>query len=297
MAAGIFRILVLALITAPALAQKAQITFQATEVAPGILMLQGVGGFSGGNLGMLDGPDGAVLIDNGVAPLAEKTAAAVRGQVGDVEYVVNTHAHGDHIGGNAAMTKSGATIIAHHKLRQRLIDEGISGPDGQIKADKHWLPEITFAKKLSLHLNGHHVKVIHVAHAHTDGDSFVYFPDANVIHTGDVLFNGLFPYIDLDSGGSVDGYLAAQKKLLALADDKTQIIPGHGPLAKKNDLQAAHDMLMDACEKVSALIDAGKTDKQILAMNPLADYDADWNWGFITTEKMTNTLIKDLRGK
>lgn len=273
-----------------------EISFKATEVAPGLFMLEGVGGFTGGNLGVLRGKDGTILIDNGVMPLADKTLAAVgKAAGGEVDFVVNTHAHGDHIGANNLFSQRGATIISHDKLRQRLVENGITGPDGRIEATPSWLPEITFESSLSLHLNGQHVHVFHVANAHTDGDAVVYFRDANVIHAGDIFFNGLFPFIDLDSGGSVDGYLDAQHKILLLAGDNTQIIPGHGPLANKDDLDAAHEMLADSRDRIRALVAAGKSDDEIVTMNPLADYDADWTWGFITTERMTRQLIRDAR--
>ncbi len=275
-----------------ACAQQSDISFKSTEVAPGIHMLEGVGGFAGGNLGLLLGDDGVVLIDDGMPPLFDITAAAIRKTAGaDVDFVVNTHAHGDHIGGNDGLSKAGATIIAHDRLRSRLVAEG--GPDEKLPTGEHWLPEVTFSESLSLHLNDHHVHVFHVARAHTDGDSVVYFPDANVIHTGDVLFNGLFPFIDLDSGGSVDGYLDAQHKVLMLAGDDTKIIPGHGPLAAKADLQRAYDMLSDSRDRIRKLVAEGKTEADIVSMNPLADYHDDWNWGFITTERMTKQLIRD----
>ncbi|MDH3637230.1 MAG: MBL fold metallo-hydrolase [Gammaproteobacteria bacterium] len=290
-------VLALLIAASPAMAQQSGVSLKSTEVAPNIYMLEGVGGFAGGNLGILMGEDGAVLIDDGMQPYFEKISAAIRKQIGsDVDFVVNTHAHGDHVGGNKGMSEAGATIIAHDKLRQRLVDKGITGAQGQMPATKHWLPEVTFSDTVTLHLNGQHVHIFHVASAHTDGDAIVHFPDANVIHSGDIVFNGLFPFIDLDSGGSVAGYLAAQKRVLSLAGADTKIIPGHGPLANKDDVQAAYDMLADACARIEALIRDGKTDDEIMALNPLADYDEDWTWGFITTEKMTRTLIRDIQG-
>jgi cyclase len=133
-----------------------------------------------------------------------------------------------------------------------------------------------------------------VANAHTDGDSAIHFPEVNVIHAGDAMFNRLFPFIDLDSGGSVSGYIAAQETLLAIANDQTKIIPGHGVLANKADLQAALDMLIESQARVKALVDAGKSKEEILAENPLADYHDVWNWGFITTERMTEMLYRSL---
>jgi len=137
-------------------------------------------------------------------------------------------------------------------------------------------------------------RVFHVANAHTDGDSAIHFHEVNVIHAGDAMFNKLFPFIDLDSGGSVSGFIAAQKKILSMANDQTTIVPGHGVLANKADLQAAVDMLIDAQTRVKALVDAGKSKEEILATNPLADYHDIWNWGFITTERMTETLYRSL---
>ena len=161
-------------------------------------------------------------------------------------------------------------------------------------ATRDALPELTFTDAVTFHLNGHTAKVFHVASAHTDGDSVIHFPEVNVIHAGDVLFNGLFPFIDMDSGGSLRGFIAAQKTVLALADDQTKIIPGHGGLASKADLQASIDMLEDARERVWALVDAGRTADEVVAENPLADYGETWNWGFITTERMTRQMYRAL---
>jgi glyoxylase-like metal-dependent hydrolase (beta-lactamase superfamily II) len=226
-----------------------EVTFESSEVAPGIYMLQGRGGFAGGNLGLLTGDDGVVLIDDGLEPLGAMTLAAVR-DVSDrpVDFVVNTHLHGDHIGGNAALFAAGATIIGHDNVRRRLVQG--AGGDGGAPPSAASLPQITFDKSMTVHLNGHVAFVFHVAAAHTDGDSVIYFRDADVIHAGDVMFNGLFPFIDLDTGGSVDGYLAAQEDILSLAGAETQIIPGHGALARKADLETAHEMLSDARDRV-----------------------------------------------
>jgi glyoxylase-like metal-dependent hydrolase (beta-lactamase superfamily II) len=155
------------------------------------------------------------------------------------------------------------------------------------------MPEITFSRSMTFHLNGHEAFVFHVARAHTDGDSVIFFRGADVIHAGDVLFNGVFPFIDLDSGGTVEGFLEAQEDILSLAGSGTRIIPGHGPLATKSDLQAARNMLAEARDRVKALVDAGKSEQDILEENPLAPWQA-WSWDFITTEAMTRTLVRDL---
>ena len=269
-----------------AFAQEAEISFKSTELAPGFYMLEGQGGFAGGNLGLITGDDGVVLIDDGLEPLVAITLAAIEALTGDpVDFVINTHAHGDHTGANEALHGKGATIVAHDNLRRQLIKDG---------STRAALPELTFTDAVTFHLNGHTANVFHVAHAHTDGDSVIHFPEANIIHAGDAMFNKLFPYIDMDSGGSVEGFIAAQKEIISIADDQTKIIPGHGELASKADLQAAVAMLEDAQARVKTLVDAGKSQEEVVAENPLADYHDGWNWGFITTQIMTETLYRSL---
>ncbi len=269
-----------------AIAQEQNISWKSTELAPGLYMLEGQGGFPGGNLGLITGDDGVVLIDDGLEPLVAVTVAAIESLTGDpIDFVINTHAHGDHVGANEVLHGKGATIVAHENLRTRMVKDG---------SNRAALPELTFTDAVTFHLNGHTARVFHVANAHTDGDSVIHFPEVNVIHAGDVMFNHLFPYIDLDGGGSVAGFIAGQKKIIALADDQTKIIPGHGALANKADLQAAVDMLEDAQARVKALVDAGKSQEEVLAENPLADYDDGWSWEFITTERMTETIYRSL---
>lgn len=269
-----------------ATAQEGEISFKSTELAPGLYMLEGQGGFTGGNLGLITGDDGVVLIDDGLEPLVAITVAAIESLTGDpVDFVINTHAHGDHTGANEVLHGKGATVVAHDNLRRQMVKDGSSHAA---------LPELTFTDAVTFHLNGHTAKVFHVANAHTDGDSVIHFPEVNIIHTGDVLFNKLFPFIDLDSGGSVTGFIAAQKKIIAMADDETKIIPGHGGLANKADLQAAADMLEDAQARVKALVDAGKSQEEVIAENPLADYEDGWTWGFINAERMTATIYRSL---
>lgn len=274
-----------ALLVAPALAQE-DISFKTTQVADGIFMLEGVGGFVGGNLGVLAGSDGVVLIDDGLEQYSEMLLAAVGEAAGaKVDFVINTHVHGDHVGGNAALHAHGARVVAHDNIRARMVAEDTASDA---------LPELTFSDQMTFHLNGQQAHLLHVASAHTDGDAVILFPAANVIHTGDAMFNGLFPFIDLDSGGSVSGFIAAQTRLIDLADEETRIIPGHGPLANRADLVRARDMLVDSAARVQALLDKGMSAEEILAANPLALYHDNWNWGFITTERMTQTLVRAL---
>jgi glyoxylase-like metal-dependent hydrolase (beta-lactamase superfamily II) len=269
-----------------AIAQEGDISWKSTEVAPGIYMLEGQGGFAGGNLGLITGDDGVVLIDDGIEPVTAVTVAAIESLTGDpVDFVINTHAHGDHTGANEAYRGKGATVVAHDNLRRQMVKDG---------SNDAALPDLTFTDAVTFHLNGHTANVFHVANAHTDGDAVIHFPEVNIIHTGDAMFNKLFPFIDLESGGSVVGYIAAQKKIIAMADDETKIIPGHGVLANKADLQAAVDMLEDAQSRVKALIDAGKSQEEVIAANPLADYVDGWNWEFITADRMTETIYRSL---
>ena len=290
---ALITVLISASLATIATAEDPEISIKATDVYPGLTMLEGEGGFTGGNITLITGDDATILIDDGIEPFGELLLAAINKHVErPVDFVINTHAHGDHVGANHALRMSGATIVAHDNLRARLVESGLPTADGMRPALAEELPQITFSDEVTFHLNGRIAHVMHVPHAHTDGDAFIHFRDINVISTGDVLFNGLFPFIDMDSGGSVDGYLAAQRILLAIADDDTKIIPGHGPLATRADLLAAHEMLIDANARIKALVDAGQSEEDIVAANPLADYHDDWNWGFITTERMTRALYR-----
>jgi glyoxylase-like metal-dependent hydrolase (beta-lactamase superfamily II) len=259
-----------------------------TEAAPGVYMLNGANGFSS-NMGLLVGDDHVVLIDDGMAPITADLVATVA-ELADrpIDFVVNTHVHGDHVGSNATLAENGAVIFAHKNIRKRLVE----APDPA--GGERGLPVVTFADGVNFHVNGQDAHVRHVANAHTDGDAIVHLHGSNVIVAGDLLFNYMFPFIDLDSGGSVRGFLAGQRRIIKMADEQTVIIPGHGELASRADLQAAVDMLVDAEAKVAALVLEGKTEEEVLAANPLADYHDTWNWGFITTERMTQTLYRSL---
>ena len=272
-------------------AQDAAIELRTTEVVPGIYMIDSANDvFVGGNMGLITGEDGVILIDDGLETIGAPLLNAIREETGaSVDFLLNTHYHGDHVGSNAALAAQGATILAHYNIRKRMAES-----TGDQAYPDSALPVITYDDGVTLHLNGFTVQAVHVANAHTDGDSIIYFPDVNVIHTGDVLFNGMFPYIDLGGGGSVDGFIAALDRVIALADDETRIISGHGPLADRGDVQASRDMLADSLARVKVLVDEGRSEDEIVAANPLADYDADWTWGFITTERITRTLVQSL---
>lgn len=274
-----------------------QVTFKATELTPNLHMLEGVGGFGGGNVGLLTGEDGVVLVDDSFPPHTEQLLAAVAKVVKDpVDFVINTHVHGDHLGGNQALHSHGATIVAHDNVRERLKKQGMPTPDGTAPAPKEMLPVLTFADAVTFHLNGQESYVFHVKDAHTDGDSVIHFRTADVIHAGDVFFNGMFPFIDIDNGGTVDGYIAAQEAILKLAGEKTRIIPGHGPLATPDDLKASVKMLKTAKKAIGDLIKAGKSIDEILEAKPLADFEAQ-SWQFIPTERMIRQVHRGLGGK
>ena len=271
---------------ASALAQDVATEIKATEVAPGVYMLEGANGFSS-NMGLLVGDERVVLIDDGMAPITADLVATVDELAGrPIDFIVNTHVHGDHVGSNATLAENGAVIFAHDNIRKRLVEA--PDPAGGTAG----LPVVTFADAVTFHVNGQEAYVFHIAKAHTDGDAAIHFRGANVIVAGDLLFNNLFPFIDLDSGGGVTGFIAGQQRIIDMADADTVIIPGHGPVANRDDLQASVDMLLDAKARVESLILEGKTEEEILAANPLADYHDTWNWGFITTERMTKTLYR-----
>jgi cyclase len=273
---------------------KVQIT--TTTIAPGVYMLQG----SGGNIGLGAGPDAVFLIDDEYAPLTPKIKAAVAAvSEKPIRFLLNTHWHGDHTGGNKDMGEAGVLIVAHDNVRVRMSTEQFNAafnektPASPEKA----LPIVTFDSTATFHLNGDDVQAVHVPPAHTDGDSFVHFHKANVIHTGDLFFNGFYPYIDLSSGGSFEGMIGAADRMLAVADDKTKIIPGHGPLADRAALKDYRDMLAGIRDRVLPLVKAGKTLAQVQAAKPTAPYDEKWGKGFLKPDDFVGIVFASLTKK
>lgn len=284
-------------IASPALAQSdfSSVEIKTAKLAEGIYMLEG----AGGNIGLSTGADGAFVIDDQYAPLSAKILAAIKKETDKpVEFLLNTHWHSDHAGGNEAFAAAGARIVAHENVRKRL-KQGLTRAGGQAIAASPpgALPIITFSDRATFYWNGQEIEVFHPSPAHTDGDAIIRFRAANVVHLGDILFNGNYPYIDLESGGDLDGYIAAQEAVFATIDDKTKLIPGHGPLATKSDLKRATDMLKTVRARVQALIDAGKTEDEAVAAEPLADLDAQWSWSFINSEWMTRAAYRSLARK
>lgn len=275
----------LLLVHSAALAQDmSDVQIETISVADGIYMLTG----QGGNIGLSVGEDGAFLIDDQMAPLSDKIMAAIR-ELTDkpVEFVVNTHFHGDHVGGNEAFGKSGSVIIAHDNTRKRLTTKQIIAAFGMEMPPQpaDALPVITFPKKVTLHYNGDEISVIHAKHAHTDGDAFIHFKNANVIHGGDIVFNGMYPFVDAPNGGNIHGVIHAVNTILNHCDDDTKIIPGHGGLASRADLIAYREMLMVVYARIRAMLEQGMAVEQIVAAAPTAEYDQKYGQGFFQPDQ------------
>ncbi|WP_242202870.1 MBL fold metallo-hydrolase [Aestuariivivens insulae] len=265
-------------------AQNDEVIIKTVQLSDHIYMLEG----QGGNIGVSIGDDGVLMIDSQFAQLTPKLLEAIR-TLSDkpLKYLVNTHHHGDHTGGNANIAKHNATIIAHDNVRKHLLVDN--------KNDK--LPAITFNDKLSLYINGEQVVVMHFDNAHTNGDSMLYFTESNVLHTGDIFFAQRYPYIDLNSGGSVNGYIEAVKSALILIDENTKIIPGHGEASNKKSYQFFLSMLEDLKTTVLAEIKTGKSEEEVVNNTNLTKTydDLGYSWNFISSEKIRRTFYRSLK--
>ncbi len=285
----------LALSTTPLLAQDrdfSKVEMKATLAAGKVYMLEG----AGGNIGVSVGPDGILIVDDQFAPLADKIRAALK-SLGDgkLRFVLNTHWHGDHTGSNAELSKE-ATVLAHDNVRKRMsTDQTIFG-EVTPASPKEALPIITFAQGVSIHWNGEEIRAIHFPHGHTDGDTVVFFTGSNVVHLGDDFFAGRFPFVDLDSGGSVEGLIENIGKVLAEIPDDVKVIPGHGPLSTKADLARYHRMLQETSAHVKAQLAAGKDVPTIVAAGLPTEWDS-WGAGFINAERWIQTIAKSAAGQ
>ena len=271
-----------------------QVQMKATKVAGNVFMLEG----SGGNIGVSVGADGILIVDDQFAPLADKIRAALKelGQ-GKLRFILNTHWHGDHTGGNVAFGPE-ATIIAHDNVRKRLATEQRSQVFNSTTpaSPKEALPVITFGQSLSVHFNGEEIRAIHYPQGHTDGDSVIFFTTSNVVHLGDDFFAGRFPFVDLESGGSVEGLIKNIGEIIGKIPEGAKLIPGHGPISTLDDLKAYHRMLQQTTEIVRQKMTAGKTLEQIKSEGLPAEWQS-WGTGFIKTDRWVETIHKSLTAK
>ncbi|MDQ3137348.1 MAG: MBL fold metallo-hydrolase [Gemmatimonadota bacterium] len=268
-----------------------------TRLADGVYVLMG----GGGNIGLSTGKDGAFLIDDEYAPLTDRIRAAVDSVGGGtaVRFVLNTHWHGDHTGGNENMGKAGALIVAHENVRKRMsVEQFMAAFNERIPASpRAALPVITFTDTITFHLNGDDIRAYHVTPAHTDGDAVIHFTKADVVHMGDTYFNGMYPFIDVSSGGSVDGMIAAVTRVLGTLGAATRVIPGHGPVSGRAELARYRDMLVSVRDRVRPMVTARKTLAQVQAARPSAAYDATWGNGFLKPEQFVEIVYRSLGGK
>ncbi|VAV87436.1 MBL-fold metallo-hydrolase superfamily [hydrothermal vent metagenome] len=262
-------------------------------VGHGIYMLQG----AGGNIGVSAGEDGVFMIDDQYSPLTPKIIAAIS-KISDkpIRFVINTHWHGDHTGGNENLGKTDVIIVAHDNVYKRLSsDQFIKAFDRHVPAaPKAALPVISFNDKVTFHLNGLHIQARHFAPAHTDGDSMIFFKGTNIVHTGDIFFNHMYPFIDTSSGGTIYGMIEATATLLTQVDEETKIIPGHGPLANKADLQAYHDMLVRVVEILTPLAQKNIPIEKATEMKPLKELDDKWGGGFFKADMFLGTVYQTI---
>jgi cyclase len=272
-------------LTAPSFAQTppaappppdfSKVEIKSTDLGDGMWMLEG----QGGNMTVATAKNGVILIDGEFAPLHDKIKAAIAAvSQQPVKYLVNTHFHGDHTGGNAPFAKDGATVVANIKVKTRLASgtknflTGIDNPP----VPKEGLPTNTYTHQLKLSLQGRIAELRHIEHAHTDGDTYVWFKSANVLSTGDTFTNKRYPNIDFLNGGNIKGMIAATDAYLKLVNDKTRIVPGHGPLADKAALIEYRTMLVTARDRMAKLVKDGKSEDDVLAAKPFADLDTKW---------------------
>ena len=279
----------------PVAAQRdwSKVEIKTTKLGETTYMMEG----AGGNLGLSIGEDAVFVIDDQFAPLSEKISAAISKLTAKpVRFILNTHWHFDHTGGNENFGKAGAIIVAHENVRNRM---GAEQFDDFFKrktppSPKGALPVVTFAGSVTLHLNGDEMRVLHVPRAHTDGDAMVHFVRSDVIHTGDVYWSDQYPFIDTSSGGTIQGTIAGCDRALAIAKDSTRIIPGHGPLSNKAELKVYRDMLATVADRIGKLVADGRTTEEIVAAKPTADFDGKWATGFLKSDTFVQMVAHNI---
>lgn len=271
-----------------------KVTIKTTKVAEGIYMLEG----AGGNIGLSVGEDGVVVIDDQYAPLTPKIQAAITAITPKpIKMVLNTHWHGDHVGGNENLAAAGAVIVAHDNVRKRMsAGQFMELLKKQVPpAPPRALPVVTFSSDVTLHLNGEDIHVIYAGPAHTDGDAIVVFPKAKVVHMGDCFMTISYPFVDLGSGGNYDGFVSAADRVLGMVDDTFKIIPGHGALSVKADLKSWRDMLTTIRTRVKKQADGGKALDAIKKQKLTAEWDDKWGKAFISPDSVVEFAFEAIQ--
>ncbi len=273
-----------------------KVTIKTTKLTENIYMLEG----AGGNIGVSVGEDGVIVIDDQYAPLTGKIQEAIsKLSPKPIRFVINTHWHGDHVGGHETMAAAGAVIIAQENVRKRMSSEQfIQLMNRKVEpSPPKALPVVTFTTDITLHFNGEDIHVIHVDPTHTDGDSIIVFPKSKVVHMGDTYMTISYPFADISSGGNFDGFIATSDKVVGMTDATTKIIPGHGPLSNKAELKAWHDMLVEIRAAVKKQADAGKSLDAIKQAKPTAKWDAKWGGKFIKADQVVEFAFAAIKGK
>lgn len=287
----IIQLSLLFFITLTVHSQKKEVKIITTKLSEQVYMLKG----QGGNIGLFVGEDAVFMIDDQFAPLTPKILKAIKEITSKpVTYLLNTHWHGDHTGGNLNMEKEGALIFAHKNVRKRMSKDQVLRGKMKKGSPKEALPVITFTDDMMMHINNDDIFISHIHEAHTDGDALVYFTKNNVLHTGDAYFQGKFPYIDISSGGSIDGYIEGIKKMILLVNDETKILPGHGNVSNKKELIIFKAMLVDLKSRIQKEIDNGKTLEEVKINKEITKNYTSYN-GWINEEKIRTAIYKSLK--
>lgn len=280
------------------LTAKAQDNFdtvkiRTVQVAENLYFLKG----SGGNIGVFIGKEGTLMIDDQFAPLSNKINGAIKTlSPNDIRFLVNTHLHGDHSGGNENFKRMGVTVVAHDMVRDRMSKEKIN-EDKTVtppRPEDAW-PVISFSDKLNFYLNQEDIELLHVSPAHTDGDVVVHFKKANVFHMGDLFVTYGYPYIDYSNGGSINGFISSLDTFLSMMDDKTKVIPGHGELCTKADVKKFRDRLAEFRDEVAVALKKGKKPEDITNLPIASKYDAEWGGGFLKGKDFVLQIAENLK--
>ncbi len=271
-----------------------EVRIETVRVTDSIYMLRG----DGGNIGVLIGSDGVILIDDQYAQLTERIREAVAAlSPHPIRFVLNTHWHGDHTGGNENLGEAGAILVAHDNVRKRMSEEQFNeflerraAPSPDVA-----LPVVTFNQTLTFHRNGEEIHAVHLPLAHTDGDTVIHFRKSNVLHAGDLFTNGQFPFIDIQAGGSIDGMIAAAERLLAMTDAETKLMPGHGPLSDRATLEQFKDMMVTVRDRIWDMMHSDRSLQEIIDSRPTREFEARWSLRFLKPDQWVRLLYMSLQ--